>query len=534
MKTGFRQSMAWLHTWSGLLAGWILFAVFLTGTASYFRPEITAWMRPEAYRAGPPPASAQPMVDALARMAPGGFTLMLPDGRDGMASAYWREAGAGRRGFREAVLDPATGKVVQGRETRGGEFFFRLHFQLHYMSPLWGRWIVSFCAMMMLVAIISGIVTHKRIFADFFTFRPRKGQRSWIDAHAAVATLALPYHAMITFTGLVTLMLMLMPWGTQLAYPGDARGFSNEVFGRAAPARPSGRAAPLVAVDPLLAEASRIWGGAPASRITVSLPGDAAARVELLRGPAGRLSYQRDALVFDGATGAPIAREGMTGGAAATHGTMYGLHLGRFAGPALRALFFLSALAGTAMVGTGLILWAVKERQAAAKAGRAGLGLRLVEVLNLATVAGLPAAMAAFFWLNRLLPAGMAGRAEWEVNGFFLAWGALLLHATLRLGGRRGWVEQLALGGLLGLGLPVLNALTGPWHLGVTLPAAEWRLAGLDLVVAALGALLAGAALHLARRSGQPARKPRGAAPAGGPSERRGMGPVAGHGQAAE
>ena len=25
MKNGFRQSMAWLHTWSGLLVGWVLF-----------------------------------------------------------------------------------------------------------------------------------------------------------------------------------------------------------------------------------------------------------------------------------------------------------------------------------------------------------------------------------------------------------------------------------------------------------------------------------------------------------------------------
>ena len=28
MKNGFRQSMAWLHTWSGLLVGWVLFLVF--------------------------------------------------------------------------------------------------------------------------------------------------------------------------------------------------------------------------------------------------------------------------------------------------------------------------------------------------------------------------------------------------------------------------------------------------------------------------------------------------------------------------
>ena len=47
MKEGFRQSMAWLHTWTGLVVGWILFFVFLTGTAGYVQIELTRWMQPE-------------------------------------------------------------------------------------------------------------------------------------------------------------------------------------------------------------------------------------------------------------------------------------------------------------------------------------------------------------------------------------------------------------------------------------------------------------------------------------------------------
>ena len=47
MKDAFRQSMAWLHTWVGLVAGWLLFFVFVTGTAGYFQQEISRWMQPE-------------------------------------------------------------------------------------------------------------------------------------------------------------------------------------------------------------------------------------------------------------------------------------------------------------------------------------------------------------------------------------------------------------------------------------------------------------------------------------------------------
>jgi hypothetical protein len=40
-----RRSTARL--WSGLLFGWLLFTVFLTGTLTIFDNEITYWMQPE-------------------------------------------------------------------------------------------------------------------------------------------------------------------------------------------------------------------------------------------------------------------------------------------------------------------------------------------------------------------------------------------------------------------------------------------------------------------------------------------------------
>src|SRR5690606_29901919 len=34
---GLRQSMSGLHIWTGLLVGWLLYSMFLTGTVAYFR-----------------------------------------------------------------------------------------------------------------------------------------------------------------------------------------------------------------------------------------------------------------------------------------------------------------------------------------------------------------------------------------------------------------------------------------------------------------------------------------------------------------
>ena len=115
------------------------------------------------------------------------------------------------------------------RDTKCGDFLYQFHFELH-MAPLWGRWMVGACAMILLVALLSGIVTHRRIFADFFTFRrhAKSAQRGWLDAHNVSGVLALPFHLMITYTGLVTLALMYMPWGVQTAYKGDQQRFFAE------------------------------------------------------------------------------------------------------------------------------------------------------------------------------------------------------------------------------------------------------------------------------------------------------------------
>src|SRR5687768_13465849 len=41
-----RKSMAWPHTWAGVVLGSVLFAIFWMGTLSVFDREIDRWMQP--------------------------------------------------------------------------------------------------------------------------------------------------------------------------------------------------------------------------------------------------------------------------------------------------------------------------------------------------------------------------------------------------------------------------------------------------------------------------------------------------------
>ncbi|MBD9587635.1 PepSY domain-containing protein [Pseudomonas sp. PDM03] len=507
MKEGFRQAMAWLHTWAGLIFGWLLFAIFLTGTLAYFKDEISHWMQPEIpARSVTSEASLTVAQNYLQQHAPGAsrWLIDLPDAREPGLSVRWQQTPAkrGERGqFKEKLLDPQTGAEVQGRATTGGEFFYRFHFQLQMPYP-WGRWLSTVAAMVMFVALISGIITHKKIFKDFFTFRPRKGQRSWLDGHNAVGVLVLPFHLMITYSSLVIFMSMVMPASILAAYNGDARAFYDEVFPASTAPERADKPAQLAPLAPLLEKAREQWSGGRVGRLTVNNPGDANASVVLVRDGADRVVHDfGSAVTFNGVTGQLLGTTPEQSLPRAIAGSFYGLHMGHFAGPVLRWLYFICGLAGTAMIGTGLVIWLGKRQLKHAKSAVMPFELRLVEVLNIASMSGLMVAVAAFFWANRVLPVDMAGRADWEVNSFFIVWGLSVLHAMVRRG-RTAWIEQLALVALLFGAMPLLNAMTTPDHLGVTLARGDWTMAGFDLTCLGSGVFFAWAAWKM-RRSGQ-------------------------------
>ncbi len=527
-EEGLRQSMSWLHTWSGLIFGWVLFAMFLTGTLSFFRPEITRWMQPEIQ------AQAAPVLESvtlgqryLAEHAPDArrWFITPPSDREPVISMLYQvpKPKPGERGFVRVKLDPHTGQALQGRETRGGDFFYRFHFELETAFP-WGRWLASIAGMFMLVAIISGIITHKKIFADFFTFRPRKGgQRAWMDGHNALSVLGLPFHLMITFSGLVLFMTMLMPAGILAVYE-NPRQYTDDVFASFKVTPPRGEPAPLVDIAPLVDQAQQRWHGR-VGRVTVNNPGDAGATVTVTRDAADGVSYGRLSpyLRFDGVSGAMLEGQDELSPTVRTAGVIVGLHLGLFAEPLLRWFYFLVSLAGTAMVGTGLVLWIAKRRQKARPGAREAFSLRLVDGLNAGTIAGLFIAVAAFFWANRLVPADLPGRQLWEVRAFFAAWGLSLVYAFLFH--KRKWQDLLwAAAASLAL-VPVVNALTTSRHLGVSLPAGDWVMAGFDLTCLAGALLLGWMARKAARARKAPAKTP-AKVPAMGAAQAAGQAPA--------
>jgi len=153
------------------------------------------------------------------------------------------------------------------------------------------------------------------------------------------------------------------------------------------------------------------------------------------------------------------------------------------------------------MVGTGLVMWTVKRRQKLGDPARPHFGFRLVEKLNIASIAGLSIAMAGFLWGNRLLPQGMAERTAWEVHVFFILWALTLAHAMLRPS-RRAWIEQFWVGAAALALLPVLSALTTDRPLWRSLAQGDWVFVGFELMLWVLSGLHVWLAVRTARHQG--------------------------------
>ncbi|MEM1204902.1 MAG: PepSY-associated TM helix domain-containing protein [Acidobacteriota bacterium] len=505
----FRQSMAWLHTWAGLIFCWILYFLFVTGTLGYFDSEIDRWMKPE--HTAPQHASLDHSVavgmQRLEQEAVGAdnWTIRFTNGREvPHLRVIWRgpepEEGEERIAGNER-LDLRTGEPLPEdvRETGGGQVLYRMHYSLHYLDRQAAFRFMGVVAMFMFIGLITGIITHRKIFKDLFTFHPERGRRSWLDMHNLLSVSSLPFQLMITYSGLLFTVTIWMPAIAVGSYGFDLETVADELGSLAqVQIEREGTEAVLTDVQPLLADAVALWGEDQVDGLDVRFPGDANARVILSRSPGvGVVGQQR---VYDGVSGEYLETiDPTTRAPIAVASVMIGLHEGLFAGPLLRWLYFISGLLGAGMVATGAIYWTAKRKKKALPYEAQSRSYRFVESLNVGTILGLPIGIAAYFWANRLLPLGMEGRADWEIHCLFLAWALCLLYPLTRPS-RVAWRELAWLAAFAFGALPIVNAATTDAHMVNSLRSGDWVLAAFDGTALAFGLIFAGLAAELGRR----------------------------------
>ncbi|MGY0565155.1 MAG: PepSY-associated TM helix domain-containing protein [Paraglaciecola chathamensis] len=456
MKPDFRKSMVWLHTYSGMVLGWLLFTIFFTGTLSYFNPEITQWMQPELQQV----ASSQNSVNrSLAVLHEEGvnadtWRIYLPSERTQKWTIQWRHG----RDSHSLDLGASLGSILMPRETAGGNFFRIFHYTLQ-LRGYGGRYIAGLAAMFMLVAVFSGIFTHRRFFRDFFTLRTGKLLKTLTDFHALAGIITIPFCVMICASGIMIYVIMYIPWSAE-HFAGGERQLSRSLSpGLSQLDSTAPKAQPLIDFSVIQKRVNQQWPGEKQiAVITFEQPYRASGRIIVHRINEHTLSSQSERLVFSSHSGEPLPSYLPASTAANVRRVFFGLHEAHFASTALRWLLFLLGLLSSVLIASGLVIWLSKRLE---KVKKRHIGHAVVERLNIAAISGLPLATAAYFMSNRVISLGVDNRAFIEVQVFLWVWLGCLLHSVMRPA-RQAWIEQLLVIAALCLSLPLLDIYQGP------------------------------------------------------------------------
>jgi uncharacterized iron-regulated membrane protein len=519
MKTGFRSHMGELHTWAGVLLSALLFAIFWTGSLSVFDKEIDRWMMPstrlhwdDSMQRPSLDRDIRPLLEQRAADAPV-WTIILPLERTPFLTlTYGSEESrkSSRDLFHPTTLEPLAQPLTLG----ASGFIYPVHHNLTLRYKNIGAWLVGIAGMAMLCLLVSGVVIHRKLFSEFFTLRLHRAfGRSTLDVHNVVGVALLPFHLLITLSGLIVAFAIYYPDAPQQTYREQVqsgvsaeRAFLGEALGRIRlrAAKEPGELAPL---EPMVTKAEQYWGPGSVYLLRVNNPKDANGNVLLRRTSHSSVTKDIDNFRFASVSGEVMGRF-QASTTVNTWNFIAGLHYIQFRHDALRWLYFLGGLGGCVVIATGLFFWTQARRKKQQRHGH--LGVSLMDALSIASVCGVILATLAFLLANRWLPMqeqlfGL-GRARAEILSFYALWLVASAHAVWRvvqdprLGYLHAWREQCTAIALLAVLAVLANWLTTGDHLLATLRSGNGPVAGTDLCLLTAAALALLAAHKLRRR----------------------------------
>ena len=497
--------MIWLHTYLGIISGWLLFVIFVTGTLSYFTPEITYWMMPERQvivsdgfdrnivvdKASHTQTKTQTNTQTKTKVAQesqqyqieqslnylqqhaksaSSWRIYLPTAREQHWYVQWRE---GKTRHRVSFNKDAT-PFKSTTDTKGGLFFRNFHYTLQ-LRGYGGRYIAGIAAMAMLLTLFSGIYTHRRFFKDFFTLRKGKITKWTSDLHALVGIVTLPFCLMICISAIMIYAIMYMPFSANMHFEQGERGVNKAIIPSLPPLTNSANTAASsvkssaasasenmlsksIAYSAILTNLKAQWQEPHAiKRITVEAPGNENSRFIIERTKSLTVSNRADRLVYSSYTATPLEGYADESAPATFRRIMYGLHQANFATTGLRWLLFGLGVLSCVLIASGLIVWVNQRRTNLGKGQkRKPLSLHIMEKGNIAAIMGMAIATPVFLLANRLIPADTLNRANMEINAFFVAWLCCLLHAIFRPA-KNAWFEQVLVAAVSYMGLAVVG-----------------------------------------------------------------------------
>lgn len=511
MKSLVIKKLYKLHSWVGLITGILLFVVAFSGAVAVFgRPELKIWAN-QALRQ-PVEVSQQQIQNLLETYAVQVKPKYLEEIRvfQPHTANYAKlillfeghEQGDNGREIHKGVwleFDPATlaleqrkeGDLGQLYEERGmdmADFLVRFHADLHLGSPL-GLILTGLLGLTLMVSIVTGVLIHRKILAQLFTFRPgRRFSLLLNDGHKAMGVWGLLFHFIIAFTGafLGLATVLLIPAAAFVSFAGDQDKLvetfvamphveHSEVHAATQYAKAMQHA--MSSQDDMIVSGSTILGW-----------GDKNARIYIDAYAGEQMGGQ--VLIYDGASGEFIQQQANFGRLEGVTGKvldlMFPLHFGNFGGILVKIIWAVLGLSTALLPLSGMMLWLKRGLNSA----RPEFSLNTYHKFNkliLGSCAGVVMATTLMFPAQLLLPE--ATLQVWLGRIFFASWLLVLCWGLLAPQAKQSLQHMLAVTGLILLSvLPLDLIVSGP---DLLLPwlAGQYQALWVDLTLMFLGGL---------------------------------------------
>jgi len=364
-----------VHTWTGIVAGLVLFIGFYAGSLSMFEEEISSWATPSSYNLPQIPAQK---FDELITQASSNFDTAKTDFvvsfNADQSPLTWSEEGGGRglklnHVVRHATLSDSGELITQSNTTNElGDLIDTLHRTAGIAGKVGhedlGVLVLGVAATLYFLALVSGIIfLLPTLTKNFFALRKNKGaSRVWLDSHNLVGIISLPFHIIIAFTVIVFAFHDFFYGGLGLVYgdkPLFERGEESQIIY-------SVEQLPTIAsylnkvdeiVDGYHVE-SLAFSGLSSSRPSVAIT--IINHQEMMRNYTGDLIFMNP-YNFDVSYSSVKINENESYVPIVT--SFFSLHFGGYAGDLGRWLYFIMGLLGAFLFYSGNILWLEKRRK---------------------------------------------------------------------------------------------------------------------------------------------------------------------------
>lgn len=360
VPAGFVRAMLAGHSALGLAFAALIYLVCFSGSVAVFTREFERWEQPQGpvLRSASPEAVSRAVAAAHARLPTSHDLLVrLPE----PASPRLMVHGDDPQGRERTFLADGEGALVGEQATPFADFQARLHYDLH-LPRTWGRFVVGLTGVALLSSLISGVLSHPRIFRDAFALRWGGARRlQEADLHNRLSVWALPFHVIVSLTGAFLGLTTIIVGVLALAvFKGDTTKAYGLFTGPAVADDP--RPAPLVPLERVFANLERAAPGATPTYFFVEHPGEAGQRVTVNAMSPGRLS-RGESYVFDG-RGDRLGAVGYESGSVGLRllSSLGPLHFGWFGGWPVKVAYAILGGALTVVTASGVSIWLARRR----------------------------------------------------------------------------------------------------------------------------------------------------------------------------